>query len=95
MRPSSQKHDLGSRRWLVQFDFRFADAHRRSVVEGLGILAHEVVRLWVDVIIAGAIGTSGHANQPRSVPTKVGRSTLHEIVGWQAPPQESRRHLPT
>jgi hypothetical protein len=46
--------DLSNHRWIVEFSFRFADDHQRSVVKELGIQAHHAVRLWIDVLTPGA-----------------------------------------
>ena len=54
MKNSVSNDDSDDRRWMVEFAFRFNDACQRSVVEELGMLAHDVVRLWVDVITPGA-----------------------------------------
>ena len=59
------QHPFDSHRWLVEFSFKFANDHQRSVVEELDILAHEVVRLWVDVIAPGA-----HVLEPAGTPVE-------------------------
>jgi hypothetical protein len=38
-------------RWIVDFKFRIADERQRSVIDDLGLLAHDVVRTWLRVIL--------------------------------------------
>ena len=54
METATLNHDLGNRRWLVKFSFSCADDRQATIVQELGLLAHEVVRLWIDVITPGA-----------------------------------------
>jgi hypothetical protein len=48
------KNDTAFPRWVVQFSFKFRDDAQRRAVEGLGLLAHEVVRIWLDVVVPDA-----------------------------------------
>jgi hypothetical protein len=43
-----------ARCWTVDFAFRYNDDRQRRVVEELGVMAHEVVRLYCDVCCPGS-----------------------------------------
>jgi len=49
------KHILERRPWTVDFAFRCKDEHQRRLIDSLGLVAHEVVRVWLDVITPGAV----------------------------------------
>jgi hypothetical protein len=42
-------------RWIVDFQFRISDERQRQAVEALGILGHDVVRLFCRVRCPGSI----------------------------------------
>jgi hypothetical protein len=43
-----------SYRWIVKLHFRCDNDRQRSVIDNLGPLAHDVVRLWLRVILPDA-----------------------------------------
>jgi hydrogenase maturation factor len=54
MRPL-QTADYRESRWLVSFSLRAQDERQTNVVMLLGTLAHEVVRMWLRVIVPDAV----------------------------------------
>jgi hypothetical protein len=61
------KHNHHRHPWIVEFAFRFTNDHQRNVVEELGILAHDVVRVWLGAVIPGAVVLEPHGTQVRTV----------------------------
>jgi hypothetical protein len=72
------KHDRKRHLWIVEFAFRFKNAHQQQIVQGLGLLAHESVRVWLDVIIPAAV-----VLEPKGMP-------IRRVV---CPSRESARRL--
>ena len=54
MTKQTEQPDLYPYRWQVEFSFRCTNEHQRKVLEDLGIIAHETVRQWIEIIIPGA-----------------------------------------
>jgi hypothetical protein len=61
--PKSLNIKQSNHRWIVRFAFRYTDDNQRSVVENLGLMAHEVVRVWLEAITPDA-----HVSEPRGEP---------------------------
>jgi hypothetical protein len=49
------QHSSGRHSWIVDFSFRCKDERQRRAIDSLGLLAHDVIRLWVQTVIPGAI----------------------------------------
>jgi hypothetical protein len=45
---------LMDQHWIVAVRFRCADERQRSVIDGLGPLTHDVVGLWLQIILPEA-----------------------------------------
>jgi len=66
MNKAAAKHTPERHRWTVQLvEFRCKDEHQRRAVDGLGIMAHEVVRIWLQVVTPGAI-----VHEPPATPVR-------------------------
>jgi hypothetical protein len=54
--PAIMSDHAPERRWIVKFKgFRTRDEAQRRVIEELGQMAYEVVRLWLNVVTSGAV----------------------------------------
>ena len=60
---SEQHHE--PRPWVVDFFFKFKDCHQQEVIDRLGPLAHEVVRIWLHAVMPAAI-----VLEPEGVPIR-------------------------
>ena len=59
-------HDMPERRWIVVIaEFRTGNEAQRHVIDELGLMAYEVVRLWLIVATPGAVivGPSGQGER--------------------------------
>lgn len=59
------KNDQLRHPWVVDFSFKFRDDQQRGVVTELGILAHDVVRLWLQALMPAAV-----VLEPKGMPVK-------------------------
>jgi len=77
--PKYFKTDQSNHRWIVRFAFRHNDENQRQVIENLGLMAHEVVRIWLEAITPGA-----RVSEPRGEPigyvTFPTRSTARRFI---------------
>jgi hypothetical protein len=55
MSETSAKHTPERPRWTVQFSFRCEDEQQRRVIDGLGLLAHDVVRAYLKALMPDSI----------------------------------------
>jgi len=65
MNKASQNKLPANRYWIVEFGFRYSDDHQRRAIEHLGILAHEVVRLFCAAVCPGSV-----VIEPKSEPIR-------------------------
>ncbi len=60
-------HHIQHYRWIVEFAFRFRNAEQYRAVEKLGIMAHEVVRLYCEVVCPGSVVVEPTGNPIRHI----------------------------
>ena len=65
MNKVTPKHPPERHRWIVDFSFKFKNDHQRRTVDGLGLLAHEIVRLWLRAVVPAAVVV-----EPEGVPIR-------------------------
>jgi hypothetical protein len=59
------KHSPKRHRWIVEFAFRVRDDRQSRALTACGLLTHEVVRLWVQIVTPGAV-----VHEPPGTPVK-------------------------
>ncbi len=65
MNKAAAKNSPERHRWFVDFSFRFKNDDQRRTVERLGLLAHEVVRVWLHAVVPAAVVV-----EPEGVPIR-------------------------
>jgi hypothetical protein len=65
MNKAAAKYSPERHRWVVDFSFRSKNDDQRRTVDRLGLLAHEVVRIWLHAVVPAAV-----VLEPEGVPVR-------------------------